>query len=788
MIPVYKPWLTSLEKKYINDAVDTSWISSTGKYVDKAEELFAAFVGTKYAIVASSGTTALHLCYRALPNSDDGLVLIPNTTFIATAFTASYDNRRIRFVDVDPVTWNIDVDEVERICKQEQVSIVVPVHLYGNPADMVRLLNLQAKYEFKIIEDACESLGAKIGNKVTGSMSDVACFSFYGNKTFTCLPEHVPVIINRGFGPEVLPISKIPDSPDITVPTKSADGRIEWAKVSRKIIHKSRKKCLRISAAAGRIIECSDDHKLFKYQNSEIVPILASELKPGDYLVAPKTIPTEYTDPYVLDLANLTNYQIKSVGDQYFYESDKPIRGGNRKKLQRYQTLDVDLATILGYYTAEGSYSGDRLTWSFAYNEDCITHLTETWTRRFPGWALSTHPDGSKETVIAGGKLHHAIWNELGALGLAHEKRIPNKIFSSPRHIQLAYLRAYWSGDGCISYKSGKTYIEFKTVSKWLATDIHYLLLLLGFTSTFEISEPARLRQFPTGEYQCRESYRIRSGEIDLVNFLAGTNYTPRGNILEHRVPTNQISPAYGLPQKLMSKKSIGCNKINNWEKNTHFAFLKITEIKEVPYNGLWYDIQVPGTNSFIAGLGAVLVHNCGEGGAITTNDEAIASKAKLLRGQAQDPNKRYWHVDIGYNYRLTNTHAAILCGQLERAQEILAEKYRVSERYLEHLSNVEEIQFQRVLPGHIHSHWLVTFTLPPGKNNQDFSSYMMSHGVDTRKIFYPVTDMPPYANHKTKYSVASYLSRQGVSLPSYPQLTSPEIDKICNLIKSYFT
>lgn len=363
MIPVYKPWLTSLEKKYINDAVDTSWISSTGKYVDKAEELFAAFVGTKYAIVASSGTTALHLCYRALPNDDDGLVLIPNTTFIATAFTASYDNRKIRFVDVDPVTWNIDVDEVERICKQEQVSIVVPVHLYGNPADMARLLNLQAQYEFKIIEDACESLGAKIGNKVTGSMSDVACFSFYGNKTFTC-----------------------------------------------------------------------------------------------------------------------------------------------------------------------------------------------------------------------------------------------------------------------------------------------------------------------------------------------------------------------------------------------------------------------------------------GEGGAITTNDEAIATKAKLLRGQAQDPNKRYWHVDIGYNYRLTNTHAAILCGQLERAQEILTEKHRVSERYLEHLSNVEEIQFQRVLPGHIHSHWLVTFTLPPGKDNQDFSSYMMNHGVDTRKIFYPVTDMPPYVTHKTKYSVASYLSRQGVSLPSYPQLTNSEIDKICDLIKSYFT
>lgn len=195
-IPVYKPWLTKLEKKYVNEALDSSWISSTGKFVNKAEELFADFIGTKHCVVTTSGTTALHLCFRALdiqknkPGGDFrpslGIVVIPNITFIATAFAASYDQRYIRFVDVDPDTWNINVDHLEEILKQEVIDFVVPVHLYGNPCDMDRLLKLQEKYRFKIIEDACESLGASISGKLTGSLGDVACFSFYGNKSLTC--------------------------------------------------------------------------------------------------------------------------------------------------------------------------------------------------------------------------------------------------------------------------------------------------------------------------------------------------------------------------------------------------------------------------------------------------------------------------------------------------------------------------------------------------------------------------------------------------------------------------
>lgn len=188
MIPVYKPWLTKLEKKYLDEAYNSTWISSTGKFINKAEQLLADFLKVKHCIVTTSGTTALHLCLRALDKhiDNDSDVVVPNTTFVASAFAPAYDNRNIKFIDIDKHTWNLDIDQLENYLTHNNVSAVIAVHLYGNPVDMFRLNNLKSKFGFKIIEDACESLGAKIMGRKTGSMGDINCFSFYGNKTVTC--------------------------------------------------------------------------------------------------------------------------------------------------------------------------------------------------------------------------------------------------------------------------------------------------------------------------------------------------------------------------------------------------------------------------------------------------------------------------------------------------------------------------------------------------------------------------------------------------------------------------
>ena len=365
MIPVYKPWLTNLERKYVDDAITSSWISSTGKYVNRAEETFAEFLGVKYAVVTTSGTTALHLCLKALgPSGLHYDTIVPNITFAATAFAVEYDNPNVQFAKVNPRTWNLDMDHLESMLKRNPtINVVIPVHLYGNPVDMTRLQKLKEEWDFYIVEDACESIGAKVNGKLTGSMGDINCFSFYGNKTFTS-----------------------------------------------------------------------------------------------------------------------------------------------------------------------------------------------------------------------------------------------------------------------------------------------------------------------------------------------------------------------------------------------------------------------------------------GEGGIVVTNNKELAEKARFFRGQAQDPNKRYWHTEIGHNYRMTNLQAAILCAQIERADEILSEKKRVADRYLYNLKDVVEIEFQTVLPEHEHSYWLVSVFLST-TTNEVFSNWMMDHGVDTRKVFYPLTDMPPWKEKwkGEKFKASEQLSMRGVSFPSYPELTNAEVDKICNLVKKYF-
>ena len=185
-IPVYEPWLTELEKSYANIAIDSTWISSNGAFIAKAQDQFAKFIGSPHAIVTSNGTTALHLCCRAAGMKAGDSVLVPVCTYAATAFAPLYCGAKLEFIDADPQTWNMSLESVELACRNGPVDFVIAVHLFGNPVDMVGLNSLAEEYGFVVIEDACESIGGSIDGIQTGNFSKVAAFSFYGNKTLSC--------------------------------------------------------------------------------------------------------------------------------------------------------------------------------------------------------------------------------------------------------------------------------------------------------------------------------------------------------------------------------------------------------------------------------------------------------------------------------------------------------------------------------------------------------------------------------------------------------------------------
>lgn len=183
-LPVADVVLEDKELAYVTECIKTNWVSSTGDFVGRFEDSFAEICGSKHAVSTTSGTTALHLALLALGIKAGDEVIVPTLTFIATANAVSYTGAKPVFVDSEPYTWNIDVKQIESSITSKTKAIV-PVHLYGHPADMDPILELAENYGLAVIEDAAEAHGAEYKGCIVGSIGDIGIFSFYGNKIIT---------------------------------------------------------------------------------------------------------------------------------------------------------------------------------------------------------------------------------------------------------------------------------------------------------------------------------------------------------------------------------------------------------------------------------------------------------------------------------------------------------------------------------------------------------------------------------------------------------------------------
>ena len=183
-IQIAKPKLTGNELAYVTDCLESGWISSAGQYVNRFEAAFAERLGTRHAASCSNGTVALHLALLALNIGPGDEVIVPTLTYIASANAVVYCGATPVFVDSDADTMNLSPDAVERAITPRTKAIIA-VHLYGHPADMDALRAICAPRGIRIVEDAAEAHGAMIGDRVVGSIGDIATFSFFGNKIMT---------------------------------------------------------------------------------------------------------------------------------------------------------------------------------------------------------------------------------------------------------------------------------------------------------------------------------------------------------------------------------------------------------------------------------------------------------------------------------------------------------------------------------------------------------------------------------------------------------------------------
>lgn len=183
-IPVAEPSLTGNELAYVTDCVTSSWISSIGAYIPRFENEFARFCGVKHGIATSNGTTALHLALTICGIGAGDEVIVPSLTFVATANAVVYTGATPVFVDSEPRTWNIDPDDVARKITP-RTKAIIPVHLYGHPANMDAINDLARAHDLFVIEDAAEAHGAEYKGRRVGALAHIGAFSFYGNKIVT---------------------------------------------------------------------------------------------------------------------------------------------------------------------------------------------------------------------------------------------------------------------------------------------------------------------------------------------------------------------------------------------------------------------------------------------------------------------------------------------------------------------------------------------------------------------------------------------------------------------------
>lgn len=183
-LPVAAPTLGGNELRYVTECVLTNWISSQGRFVMEFERAFAKFSGVKHSVAVSNGTVALHLALVLAGIGPGDEVIVPTLTFVATVNAVRHAGATPVFVDSERNTWTIDPLQVEKKITA-RTKAVIPVHLYGHPADMDPIMDLARRHNLFVIEDAAEAHGALYKGKRVGSIGHIGCFSFYGNKIIT---------------------------------------------------------------------------------------------------------------------------------------------------------------------------------------------------------------------------------------------------------------------------------------------------------------------------------------------------------------------------------------------------------------------------------------------------------------------------------------------------------------------------------------------------------------------------------------------------------------------------
>lgn len=217
MIPVNEPLLDERDLEYVTRCVETGWVSSGGSFIESFEDSWAQVCDRRYGVAVSNGTVALQLAVRILGLGPGDRIVMPAFTIISCALAAIYNDAEPVYVDCDPLTWTMDIAQVEEALS-DGATAIMPVHMYGHPVEMDPLIELAESHDAVVIEDAAEAHGSRYrgrsGWATCGSFGEVSTFSFYANKLVTTGEGGMVVLDDEGLVEKARSLRNLAFGPD----------------------------------------------------------------------------------------------------------------------------------------------------------------------------------------------------------------------------------------------------------------------------------------------------------------------------------------------------------------------------------------------------------------------------------------------------------------------------------------------------------------------------------------------------------------------------------------------
>jgi dTDP-4-amino-4,6-dideoxygalactose transaminase/intein/homing endonuclease len=799
MIKQIQPFIGEEEARAAYETILSTQLSE-GPKTEEFEKRIREYTGYKYAIAVSNWTDGLILCietmkrvHRKLFGRELHTIIIPDITFVASLNAAIFCGLKPIILDVDE-NFQLDPNRCESILRDYNVDCIMPVDLYGGCPDLEAFQMLSKKYNVSIIEDVAQAMGAKYNNRHLGAYcnNSIGGFSFYANKLITCFPPKTKIVTKKDKHRRIYTKS-IEDLKvgDAVLSFNSKTSQKEYKKITRKFKRKINEKILSIKFDNGNRLDTTKNHPIYVVDKGWIS---ADKLNIGDEVI-------QYNYFGLSSRINfLKNFNIFK-GNTY-----EDIMGKERAK-KRKQDHSNKIKKI--HNTENNNY--DKM------------YLKKDWRL-----AISKANKGKKRTkdqrekMSLRQKLLYEDYPELKTDISMKNKENWSNLTKKEKETRVTQLQtsfnSWWS-------RIKKDPVKYKEIMKLYSNRSKKMWKTSKILGSYEYYKKVF-------DYKINKINKSESKLFEIIEETCPKEFVFNGNcekklIINRKIPDfvnvngkNKVIELFGQYWhkkideknriKLFKKHGYDCliiwdnelknteivkSKIRNFLYNPNTKIIKVISIEEKQYNGYVYNIEVEKNNNYFAQ--GILVHNCGEGGALVTNNEEMYSIANSIK---QHGGKRgtFEHEMIGFNFRFDDIRASIAIEQLKKIDEILVKRQQLFNLYKEKIT----LDVFKFTDRQISSNsWFINVKCPEVLVDDQYVSashfqrLLKEKGIETRRIFKPLhmqkcyqqyPDLFEYYNDGEHFCydyVSTRLYDRYLSLPSHYLLTKQEVETVINTV-----